>query len=132
MWTNSCCGHPLPGESREDAVKRRLKYELGMTVRDLQLVIPKYIYKTPPYNGIIEHEFCPIYVGVASSDITMNHEEVADYKWVDWNWYVEQLQKDNDYSDPTYKDAPKWSWWCKDQLEKLSSSKKFLKYFDNL
>jgi isopentenyl-diphosphate Delta-isomerase len=127
VWTNTCCGHPAPGESREDAITRRLKYELGMTVQNLQLVLPEYIYKTPPYNGIIEHEYCPVYIAIADSEPVPNPDEVEDYKWVEWKWFLEQTENDsNDYS--SFKDSvpddeelgknnlPKWSWWCKDQL----------------
>src|SRR3989344_2311772 len=29
LWTNTCCSHPLKGESLEDAVHRKLKQEMG-------------------------------------------------------------------------------------------------------
>lgn len=143
VWTNTCCGHPFPDESREDAVIRRLEYELGMKVIGLQLIIPTYIYKTPPYNGIIEHECCPIYVAIAESDPAPNPVEVEAYKWVEWDWYVNELESDpTDYSifansvpkdeELGHGEVPKWSWWCKDQLKILKKNKKFQKYLKSI
>lgn len=126
MWTNSCCGHPAPDESMEDAIKRRSEYELGLKVEEIQCVMPKYTYKTPPYKGIVEHEFCPVYTAIATSEVVLNKDEVKDYKWVDWDWYLEQLKTDpNDYSKIVGEDSPKWSWWAKDQLKKLCEVSQF-------
>lgn len=123
VWTNSCCGHPMPGESNEAAIGRRLEYELGMYASDPVVLLPRYRYKTPPYAGIIENEFCPVYAVRANSQPQPNPSEVDDWQWVDWQWYIDQLAQDpNDYSLPLqHADAAKWSWWAKDQLIQLSA-----------
>lgn len=84
LWTNSCCGHPEPQESREEAVKRRLHFELGIKADKIVKVIGEYIYKTPEYKGIIEHEYCPIFIAITDDEPNVNSGEVGDYKWVDW------------------------------------------------
>ena len=133
VWTNSCCGHPKPDETREDAITRRLDYELGMKVKGLQEVITNYIYKTPPYNGIIEHEYCPVYVAIADSSLTPNPTEVDEYAWMDWEDFVENTEVDSDdYSNPGGKNAPEWAWWCKDQLKHLKTNKKFDDFLNRL
>lgn len=143
VWTNSCCGHPEPNESREDAIKRRLKYELGMTSNEPELVLAEYIYITPLYDGVVDHEYCPVYVALASSEVIANPAEVEDYKWVDWDWYVRELKNDSDdysmFKDSIPQDLelgsnhiPKWSWWCKDQLEYLENNKEFLDFLSSL
>lgn len=110
VWTNSVCGHPGPGEKIEDAIVRRLHDELGMTADDIRVVLPAYTYQTPPYNGIIEHEFCPVYVARATSSVEPNPDEVGDYRWLTWDAFVAETAADS---------GDVWSWWCKDQLKQL-------------
>jgi len=133
VWTNSCCGHPFPDESREEAIKRRLHYELGMEATNVQVVLPHYTYKTPPYNGIIEHEYCPVYFAIAASDPAPNPDEVAQFHWVDWEDFVNAAETDGT-SDSAKRSWMKslpigesrtlgiWSWWCKDQLKQLKDT----------
>jgi isopentenyldiphosphate isomerase len=110
-----------------------------MKVKNIQLVLPEYIYKTPPYNGIIEHEYCPVYVAITDSPIKPNPDEVEDYKWVDWSWFLKQT--DNDSGDYSYfknsipdddelgkNHIPKWSWWCKDQLGLIRNHPLIIEY----
>jgi isopentenyl-diphosphate delta-isomerase len=119
VWTNSCCGHPLPEESFEQAIKRRCHFELGLKVSEIVNIVPRYVYKTPPYRGIIEHEFCPIFVARAVSAITPNPDEVESYQWVDWKQYQEALNEDM---------GDVYSWWSKDQLQYIQNNPVLLEY----
>lgn len=110
VWTNSVCGHPAPGEKMEDAISRRFDYELGMTAKDIQVVLPRYRYQTPPYNGIIENEFCPVFVARATSGPRPNPDEVEAWKWLPWKDFVSVATADK---------SDEYSWWCKDQLKQL-------------
>jgi len=110
VWTNSVCGHPAPGETTIAAIQRRLDYELGMSGRHIALAVPKYIYKTPPFKGVVEHEYCPIYLARSAGRPQPNHDEVDDYQWLAWLDYLEQIAQDK---------GDKWSWWCKDQARLL-------------
>jgi isopentenyl-diphosphate delta-isomerase len=87
VWTNSCCGHPRPGERIEDALRRRLHEELGVGVGDLRCVLPDFAYRARDVTGIWENEVCPVYVGTVvhpSGTFRPNRSEVMDWKWVRW------------------------------------------------
>lgn len=117
VWTNSVCGHPQPGETIEDAIRRRAKEELGIeAIQRLTCILPQYRYTTPPYNGIIENEFCPVYVAYVSADINRNPAEVETFRWVEWPEYVAMLL---DSTTPM-------SYWAKDQYRQLKDRQPFM------
>lgn len=85
VWTNSCCGHPRPGEHIEDALRRRLHEELGVAVADLRCVLPDFAYRARDVTGIEENEVCPVYVGRLvhpGARLQPNGSEVMDWTWI--------------------------------------------------
>jgi isopentenyl-diphosphate delta-isomerase len=83
VWTNSFCGHPAPGETLIDAIARRARAELGITVNDVELVLPDFRYRAVDASGIVENEVCPVYRAVTSDAVAANPSEVAEWEWVD-------------------------------------------------
>ncbi|TDW24601.1 isopentenyl-diphosphate delta-isomerase [Kribbella kalugense] len=107
VWTNSCCGHPLPEEPVEQAVRRRLADELGIIVESADLVLPEFRYRAEMPTGVVENEICPVYRVWWTGDPTPNPAEVASYRWVEWS---------------ELRDIPDLSPWCLLQLDQLTAS----------
>jgi isopentenyl-diphosphate delta-isomerase len=81
VWTNTCCGHPAPGERVEDAVVRRTRQELGIELRDVRVVLPDFRYRAVMDDGTVENEICPVYAATCSDPEALqpDPDEVADH-----------------------------------------------------
>lgn len=81
VWTNAFCGHPAPGESFEDAIRRRAEFELGLTVDQIVCALPDFGYCARDASGIEENEHCPVFIARAVSTTLPNPDEVAEIQW---------------------------------------------------
>jgi len=123
VWTNSVCGHPAPDESFDDAIRRRSEFELGLDeVFNITPILPRYRYTTPPFNGIIENEFCPVFLARTTRDFTPNPEEVMDFRWLSWTDMLADVEAEPD----------KYSYWFKDQLSQLRDKPELKSYTTQL
>ncbi len=108
VWTNSCCGHPGPGEDIADAVRRRVRQELGAEVTDLRLVLPAFRYRAEQ-DGVVENEMCPVFVGSAAGPVDPDPAEVDSVSWEPWvDFRAGVLDGDRPVSV-----------WCREQVEQL-------------
>lgn len=79
-WSNSCCSHPRRGETMEEAIRRRLLEELGMT-SELHHVY-SFQYRASFGDAGSEHELCWVWVGVSDDPARPNRNEIADLRWI--------------------------------------------------
>ncbi len=107
VWTNSCCGHPLPGEPLEDAVRRRLSDELGLTASRVELVLPAFRYRAEMPDGVVENELCPVLRVTCTGEVVPDPAEVAAYEWASWADVVVRT------------DLSPWCLWQLDELKQL-------------
>jgi isopentenyl-diphosphate delta-isomerase type 1 len=82
VWTNACCGHPLPGEAIPDAIERRLAQELGATATSLSCVLPDFRYEAVDASGVRENEVCPVYAATVRPGLAPDPDEVMEHRWV--------------------------------------------------
>ena len=84
LWSNTCCSHPVHGETPAAAAQRRVGEELGIRqILSLKAIEPLYYYAEMP-NGLIEHEYDHIFVcSDALLPFDANQEEVSQWEWVD-------------------------------------------------
>jgi len=120
VWSNSCCGHVMLHETTERAARRRLKYELGMRVDKLHLILTDFRYRAEK-DGVVENEICPVFVGFASTKPSPNPEEVNDVKWVNWEQFVVVV------ADP----ANGYSPWAREEVELLAKAAEFRAFRDS-
>ena len=92
VWTNSCCGHPRPGETFEDAARRRIREELGLSVGPLVSLLPDFRYRAVDASGLVENEICPVFAGfITDSEPDPDPDEVAQWLWVPWERFTEAI-----------------------------------------
>ncbi len=105
LWTNTCCGHPRPGENTEDAAQRRLEEEMGMKVPLRE--IDTFTYHVDFGTGLFEHEYDHVFIGQFNGPPTPNPDEVMDWKWMSVPDLRKALQDDRD----------QYTYWIKEALD---------------
>lgn len=121
VWSNSCCGHPGPGEATEAAVYRRVKHELGIELGEIYNILPDFTYRAE-LDGIVEHEICPVFMAVVDSEPKTNPDEVEAIRWVPWQVFVEEALAENAIYSP----------WCILEVQELVRNKKFNNLLETL
>ena len=111
VWTNTCCGHPQPGEPVADSVRRRLRQELGIDAAELVLVLPRFRYQARMANGVLENEVCPVYAAYSGAAPAPDPGEVAETRWVDWEEFCAAVRTGQQAISP----------WCAMQLDELGT-----------
>ncbi|MEQ1670458.1 MAG: isopentenyl-diphosphate Delta-isomerase [Hyphomicrobium sp.] len=79
LWTNTCCGHPRPGEDVHAAASRRLVEEMGLNCPLTPL--GSITYRAEFDNGLIEHEIVHVFRGLHDGAVTPNPDEADGYSW---------------------------------------------------
>jgi isopentenyl-diphosphate delta-isomerase len=120
VWSNSCCGHPMPDESREDACKRRLRFELGMPIDQVELVAPyQYCFSK---DGVMENEICPILVAFTNIKPNPNPEEVEAVKYMHWTDFITLMKTEG---------SGGFSPWCVEETLILENNQRFNHLYEN-
>jgi isopentenyl-diphosphate delta-isomerase len=79
-WTNTCCTHPLPGETPFFSAQRRLGEEMGLVATLTEAFT--FSYQADVGSGLIENEFDHVFFGVSNQNPSPNPIEVSDWDWV--------------------------------------------------
>jgi isopentenyl-diphosphate delta-isomerase len=95
-WSNSCCSHPRKGETMADAAGRRLSEELGISTSLKYLY--KFQYHAEYENKGSENEICSVFIGKGNDHISVNPNEIAEWKFVD----LDELGKDMEANQSSY------------------------------
>jgi isopentenyl-diphosphate delta-isomerase len=90
LWTNTCCSHQRLGETNLEAGTRRLQEEMGFKTPLKELF--SFVYKAPFDNGLTEHEFDHVILGYYDSVPIINHEEVANWKWMNLEEIITEIK----------------------------------------
>ena len=90
LWSNTCCSHPYPGEKVEAAAHRRLQEEMGFDC-ELQHAF-SFVYRAELDQGMTEHELDHVFTGLAGKEPIINPDEVNDWKWVEVDELVQDME----------------------------------------
>ncbi|NDV07108.1 NUDIX domain-containing protein [Rhodococcus sp. IEGM 248] len=95
FWTNSCSGHPCPGEKLPAAVARLVDEVLGIIPADITLILPDFRCRTVTKAGILENSICQVFrVTVHTRLVHPDPNEVEILAWIPWTALVARASDD--------------------------------------
>ncbi|MDE3723801.1 isopentenyl-diphosphate Delta-isomerase [Nocardiopsis sp. N85] len=97
VWSNTCCGHPLPEEPPFLAATRRTVEELGVAPWSLRPAGTVRYDLEDPRSGLVEREFNHLFVGRVADTPRPDPEEVAETTLVTPDG-LRGLQKETEFS----------------------------------
>jgi isopentenyl-diphosphate delta-isomerase len=81
LWSNTCCGHPRPGESTASAAGRRLREEFGIRVPLTERC--QLVYRAADAgSSLIEHEYLHVFFGVHAGAPRPDPSEIGAWRWM--------------------------------------------------
>lgn len=81
LWSNTCCTHPFPAEPIEQAALRRVQEEMGLKPDRLTWLF-SFTYRAELENGLTEHEYDHVLMGVSDQFPDINPHEVESYRYI--------------------------------------------------
>ncbi|CAL9645672.1 Isopentenyl-diphosphate Delta-isomerase [Streptomyces sp. enrichment culture] len=94
VWSNTCCGHPYPGEAPFAAAARRTFEELGVSPSLLAEAGTVRYHHPDPASGLVEQEYNHLFVGMVQSPLRPDPAEVASTAFVTPAELAERHAKD--------------------------------------
>ena len=91
LWTNTCCGHPRPGEDILGAAKRRLKEEMGIN-SDLHEVF-HFTYNEKLENNLTENEYDHVFFGACDHVPQPDPLEASEWKFANCDELKNQIKE---------------------------------------
>lgn len=94
VWSNTCCGHPYPGEAPFAAAARRTYEELGVSPTLLAEAGTVRYNHPDPDSGLVEQEYNHLFVGMVQNRLGPDPEEVGATAFVTPAELAERHTKD--------------------------------------
>lgn len=82
VWSNSCCGHPYPGEQPFAAAARRVGEELGISPALLREAGTVRYNHPDPASGLVEQEYNHLFAGLVRAPLRPDPAEIAETVFV--------------------------------------------------
>ena len=110
-WSNSCCTHPFVGESTIDCATRRVREELGLSVK-LTFHF-KLKYQASFSKAHAEHELVSVFTGEVQGQPVIDPEEISELMWIEPEKLSQELVRNPDDYTP----------WCILEWKELLAQK---------
>lgn len=82
VWSNTCCGHPYPGEPPFVAAARRTAEELGAAPALLREAGTVRYNHPDPASGLVEQEYNHLFVGIMLAETRPDPDEIGETAFV--------------------------------------------------